>query len=219
MTLINFVLLILRSPKTWLDKCLKSPASEAPSKSSMVNRPKNCWNLHHSTFIIFIDHCKGNWFRESFSYWYVKTWGCFLTHWLLLASILVFIGTINDTNCLISDQQIWWICCDADFKSIMARWLCCLSLGPLKQDFLDIYLTTFSESIVSDIQNLWGSSLFSKSLKFILDFKMQQKRGKNIFLSEIIASELVSLVVPIKARILAKSSQCVKKQPQDLTYQ
>ena len=28
--------------KTWLDKCLKSPVSEDPSKSNMVNGPKYC---------------------------------------------------------------------------------------------------------------------------------------------------------------------------------
>ena len=27
----------------WLDKCLKSPVSEDPSKSNMVNGPKYCW--------------------------------------------------------------------------------------------------------------------------------------------------------------------------------
>ena len=28
--------------KTWLDQCLKSPVSEDPSKSKMVNAPKLC---------------------------------------------------------------------------------------------------------------------------------------------------------------------------------
>ena len=28
-------------PKTWLDQCLKSPISEDPTKSNMVNAPKN----------------------------------------------------------------------------------------------------------------------------------------------------------------------------------
>ena len=32
-------------PKTWLDQCLKSPVSEGPTKSSMVNTPKHCLNL------------------------------------------------------------------------------------------------------------------------------------------------------------------------------
>ena len=32
-------------PKTWLDQCLKSPVSEDPTKSSMVNAPKHSSNL------------------------------------------------------------------------------------------------------------------------------------------------------------------------------
>ena len=32
-------------PKTWLDQCLKSPVSEDPTKSNMVNAPKHCSNL------------------------------------------------------------------------------------------------------------------------------------------------------------------------------
>ena len=37
----------------------------------MVNRPKYFWNLHHSTFIIFIDHCQGNWVWKILS---LLTW-------------------------------------------------------------------------------------------------------------------------------------------------
>ena len=32
-------------PKTWLDQCLKSPVSENPTKSNMVNATKHCANL------------------------------------------------------------------------------------------------------------------------------------------------------------------------------
>ena len=32
-------------PKTWLDQCLKSPVSEDPTKSNMVNTPKQRSNL------------------------------------------------------------------------------------------------------------------------------------------------------------------------------
>ena len=32
-------------PKTWLDQCLKSPISEDPTKSKLVNAPKHCSNL------------------------------------------------------------------------------------------------------------------------------------------------------------------------------
>ena len=43
-------------PKTWLDQCLKSPFSEDPTKSNMVNVPKHCSNLRHTSFTIFINH-------------------------------------------------------------------------------------------------------------------------------------------------------------------
>ena len=47
-------------PKTLLDQCLKSPFSEDPSKSNMVNAPKRCSNLKDSPFTIFIDHWQVN---------------------------------------------------------------------------------------------------------------------------------------------------------------
>ena len=55
-----FVFPKLRIPNTCLDKCLKSLVPEKPSTYNMVNGPKQCWNHHHSTFIIFINHCPGN---------------------------------------------------------------------------------------------------------------------------------------------------------------
>ena len=57
MTLAAFVFPKLRTLKTWLDKCLKSPVSENLSRSNMVNTAKHCWNLYHGTFITFIDYC------------------------------------------------------------------------------------------------------------------------------------------------------------------
>ena len=54
MALIDFVFPKLRTLKTWLDKCLKSPDSDDILTRNMVNRPKYWSNLHHSTFIIFI---------------------------------------------------------------------------------------------------------------------------------------------------------------------
>ena len=45
--------------KTWLDNCLRSPVSEDPSTSNMVNGPKHCWNVSNSAFTKFIDHCEG----------------------------------------------------------------------------------------------------------------------------------------------------------------
>ena len=97
--LIDFVILKLRTLKSLWDKCLKSSVWENPLASNMVNVPKHCWNLHHSTFIIFIDHCQGNWVGKSLSYWHAKSWDCLLTHWLLMKSILFLLETNNnDTN-------------------------------------------------------------------------------------------------------------------------
>ena len=93
MTLLDFVFPKLRTPKTWLDKTLKSPVSEEALTSNMVTVSKHCWNLHHSTFIIFIDHCQGNWVGKSLSYWHAKFWHCLLTHWLSMKSILLLIET------------------------------------------------------------------------------------------------------------------------------
>ena len=53
--------------KPCLDKCLKSPVSEDPSKSNMVKGPKHCSNLNHTTFGIFIDKCEGNLIGKNLS--------------------------------------------------------------------------------------------------------------------------------------------------------
>ena len=57
MTLIDFLFPKLWAPKTSLDKCIKSPVSDDPLTSNMLNGPKHCWNLQHTTLIIFVDHC------------------------------------------------------------------------------------------------------------------------------------------------------------------
>ena len=74
-------------------------------------------------------------------------------------------------NWLSSGQWMWWRRCDSDSKSAWKLLPCCLYKGPLKRHFLDIYLTTILESVISKIQSLWGSSFFSKSWKFNLDLK------------------------------------------------
>ena len=74
MTLIDFVFSKLRTPKTLSDKRLKSPNSEDPSKSSMVNVSKKFLNLRHNTFIILIDHFLGNCVGRSLSYSHAKSW-------------------------------------------------------------------------------------------------------------------------------------------------
>ena len=74
--------------QTWLDKCLKSPASEDPSTSNMLNRLKNCSKLNDNTSTIFIDPCHGNLGWKSLTKWYAKSRDCLLTHWLPVTSIV-----------------------------------------------------------------------------------------------------------------------------------
>ena len=84
-------------------------------------------------------------------------------------------------NWLGSDQWIRWKYCDAYFNSALARLPWSLLKGPLKWDFLEIYLTTFSESVISEIQNLWASSFVSKYWKFNLHFKITVKNWEKLF--------------------------------------
>ena len=90
-----FVFPKLRTLKTWLDKCLKSPVSEDPSTRNMLNVPKSCYNLHHSAFVIFIVHWQGNCNRKSVSYLHAESWDFLLTYWLPMKIILFFLGTIK----------------------------------------------------------------------------------------------------------------------------
>ena len=71
MTLTVFVVPKLRTPNTWLEESLKISVLEDPSTSNMVNVHKHCWNLHHSTLIIFIDHCQKILVGKSLS-WHAK---------------------------------------------------------------------------------------------------------------------------------------------------
>ena len=94
MTFTAFVFPKLRTLKTWFDKCLKSPVSEDPSTSNMINVPKHCSNLNTITLFIFFDHCQVNGVGKSLCYWHVISWDCLLTHWLPIKSILFLIETI-----------------------------------------------------------------------------------------------------------------------------
>ena len=84
-------------------------------------------------------------------------------------------------NWLTSAQWIWYRYCDADLENAWVRLPCCLSKGPLKQDFLGIYLTTFSEFVIWEIQKLWGLYFFSKCSKFEIDIKNLAKIWEKLF--------------------------------------
>ena len=92
--LIDYVFPKLQTPKTSSYKCLKSPFWKDFLTSNMVNVLNHFWNLHHSTFIILIDHCQVNWVGKSLCFWNAKSSDCLLTHWLPMKSILFLIEKI-----------------------------------------------------------------------------------------------------------------------------
>ena len=53
----------------------------------------------------------------------------------------------------------------------------------MKRYFLDIFLTTFLDSLIPKRQNLCGSSSFSKCSKFKIDFKNAAKNSEKVFCS------------------------------------
>ena len=100
---------------------------------------------------------------------------------------------VSQVNWLELDQWIWKRCCDADFNSALARLQCCFSNGSLKRGFLDIYQTTFWESLISKLENLWGHDLLQNIENLCYISEIQQKIHKKFFVSEIISSQLVLL--------------------------
>ena len=66
-----------RLSKTWLDQYLKRAISEDPSTVNMVNGPKDLWNLHDCSFIIFFHHSEGKWLGLYLPCWSLKSKGGF----------------------------------------------------------------------------------------------------------------------------------------------
>ena len=56
-----------------------------------------------------------------------------------------------------------------------------LAKGFSQGGFFDIYLTTCLESVISEIQNLWGPSFFKKHFKFNLHYKNAVKNWEKVF--------------------------------------
>ena len=124
--------------------------------------------------------------------------------------------TFSNSFAFGSDWWIWKRWCDADFKSAWAGLPCCLPKGFLKREFIGIYLTTFPKSVIWEIEKLWGSSFFSEWSKFNLEFENAAKKNqRKCFVSQIIASELVSLKLSLwrtgyfssAANVLTRSSK------------
>ena len=65
MTLIAYLFVRLRAAKNVVRYICKSPASDYPSKRTMVNASQLCLNLRDSSSTIFIDQGEGNWVAKS----------------------------------------------------------------------------------------------------------------------------------------------------------
>ena len=73
------------------------------------------------------------------------------------------------------------MCCDDIFNSALAYVPCCLSNASLKRAFLDVYLTTFSESVISKLQNPWRLYFVPNLLIFNLNFQKAVENWEKIF--------------------------------------
>ena len=128
----------------------------------------SCFFSKYFKYNLYLKNAAKNW-EKVFSCWYNCIWigtvkfsllrtGYFLSAanvWTSSPKIW-HVNKIDffQLNLHCNDQWIWWRCCDADFNSAWVRLPCCLWKGSLQQDFLEVYHTTFSESLTLEIQNL-----------------------------------------------------------------
>ena len=77
------------------------------------------------------------------------------------------------------------------FQQCLGKFTMLFDEGYSEIGLFTFLLTTFSEYIISEIQNLWGLSV-SKLFKFNLDFENTAKNWEKFFLPDVIASEFVS---------------------------
>ena len=67
MTIMADVFPELHTPKDVVKKMFKKSRFRGPSRGNMIRGTNHCWNLNHTTFTIFIDHCESNWVEENLS--------------------------------------------------------------------------------------------------------------------------------------------------------
>ena len=121
-----------------------------------------CWGLHHSTFILMIDHCSVNWVGKSWSYWHAKSWDFLLTH-LLPKKIILFIDLLFQT-------QLTWQWSFDMIKVLWCRFQHCCDM------FTMLLVEGFSQTRffrhLSD--HVFGARNFgkTKSMKVIFFFKL-----------------------------------------------
>ena len=67
------------------------------------------------------------------------------------------------------------------FKQCLGTFTMLLVEGFSEKNFLGIYLSTFSEFVISEIQYLWGWSFVPKRSKFEIHFKNSAKNSEKVF--------------------------------------
>ena len=76
--------------------------------------------------------------------------------------------------------MLFW-CCRSDFNTVSTRLPCHLSNGPLRRDFLDIYLTTFFGVRKLKNTSAMRVAFFKKMFKFECKFPKRKKKREKIF--------------------------------------
>ena len=104
--------------------------------------------------------------------------------------------------------------CVVHFNSAWARLPCFFSKGPLKREFLYICMITFPESVIPEIQNLWGSSFLSKCSKFDLYLKNSVKNSQKVlcFWDNCIWIGIVKLSL-LKTRFFSSDASVLTSSP------
>ena len=72
--------------------------------------------------------------------------------------------------------------CHSDFGNVWSHLPCCLSKGPLKRDFLDIYLTTFFAVRIFANTSAMKVIFFLKLFEILAAFQKFRKRLRKSFL-------------------------------------
>ena len=89
-----------------------------------------------------------------------------------------------------------------------------MSKGLLRREFLDIYLTTFSEAQISEKKTLWGSYLVSKYSKFHLNFKNAGKNCEKVFcFSDNCTWISIVKLSPVRTRYFLSAANVLKSSP------
>ena len=87
-------------------------------------------------------------------------------------------------------------------------------MGPLKRELLDIYLITFWESVILEMQNLSASSFVSEWSKFKLELKNEEKTSEKdfCFWDNCISTGIVKLTL-LRTRYLSLAANMLANSP------